>query len=1236
MSLIQMPLVKPQFVFLFVLPLLGFAVDEKLEYFESKIRPVLAEKCYECHSAQSGKTKGGLRLDHIEVILKGGDSGPALTVGDSTNSLLVEAIHYQDPDFHMPPKGKLPQDVISDLEKWINEGAVWPEEPVPSFSSKAERSSFNLAKRKKEHWSWQPITSPTIPVSELAQNLHPIDQLIREKLAHAGLIPSKSADKRTWLRRVTFDLTGLPPTLPEIENFLLDNSENSYQTVVARLLESPHYGEKWARHWMDLVRYAETCGHEFDYPLEHPHEYRDYLIRAFNQDVPYDQFLVEHVAGDLISPPRLNDEEKFNESIIGTGFWYFHEAVHAPTDPKVDNADRMENQLDVFGKTFLGLTIGCARCHDHKFDAISEKDYYSLASYMQGSTRQEYPLDAGGKRKEIAEEIEALCRSAFSSLSTSNESAYSSVPLSKYWEAASHLTKSVYTDTREDSNQTGDTLIDFENGFGDWKINGKAFANTNLKSSKDFLSVTGYLGSGWASSYSKDPKKSNGSLISPTIKIKHRFLNFLVGGGQFVEVGVELWAEGEKVLVSRGENSDKLVQKSWDLEDYYEKEVEIRIVDNATGRWAHVHADQFEFSELPFNEKPEKPVPPFSVIQSYAQANNFNAHTLRSWCMHFNKIDNLRALSQKLKSAKSSHIGLVKAEENFIKNSHSFANFSSSQIPAGWKITGEAFKPRGHQLLSLNSPSFLPDLNLLSSNILGNRRVGNLRSPHFKIDHDHVLIKAKSNKTFIRLVIDNYHMVKYSGLLFGGTSIKEANSGDDFKWFTLSPRKYKGHWAYLEFVDRGTDSFIEIDQVRFADSGIGQTPNSKFAFILNDDEVNESNLPQYLDAFLENSFNRIDAGEFSTDEYSFFNHLYSEGLIPFKNQSGLDEMVRKDQAADSKTPRERYVLAMGEGSRFSGNVYVRGSPHNLGASVEGRNLTALGGQAGSRLDLAKQLISADNPLVSRVMANRIWLQFFGRGLVPTPDDFGPMGQEPSHPKLLDWLATDFRENNWSIKSLIRKIVLSQTYRQSSTLNPANEQQKVTLADPQNILLHKMPIRRLQAEAIRDSILSFSGRIDKKLFGPSVPIYKTAFMTGRGGKKNGPLDGAGRRSIYGSVYRNFLSPFMLAFDQPAPFGTKGRRSVSNVPAQSLALLNDPFIIGQCKLMGRNTVNAQKTQTEALNTLYETITGKLPGSDVQQKLLSFLSTQSKAHGGMSEQVWSDLAHVLVNSKSFLFLN
>ena len=1218
-----------------LLPNFHVIADES-HFFETKIRPVLSEKCYECHSARSSKTKGGLRLDHIDLILQGGDSGPALVLGKSQESLLIEAISYEDPDFHMPPKEKLKKEIVSDFEKWIDNGAFWPKEPVPAFSSSKKRTSFKLEKRKNSHWCWQPITPPSIPVSESAIKLDPIDQLIRAKLAYAGLFPSQSGDKRTWLRRVTFDLTGLPPSLTDIENFIADKSDNSFDTVVDRLLASHHYGEKWARHWMDLVRYAETCGHEFDYALENPHEYRDYLIRAFNHDLPYDQLLTEHVAGDLIATPRLHPEQKFNESIIGTGYWYFHEAVHAPTDSKVDNADRMENQLDVFGKTFLGLTIGCARCHDHKFDAISEKDYYSLAAFMQGSTRQEYPLDVGGQRKKIANEIEAFCRSAFSSLSHDSENVYSSTPLSKYWETALHLTNSSYEIASGDSNLTQKILIDFENGFGTWKPNGEAFSKTILKGSKDSQSVIGYSGLGWASSYKKDPKKSKGSLISPKFKVEYRFLNFLVGGGQFNEVGVELWADGQRVIVSRGENNDKLAQKSWDLEDYYDKEVEVRLVDNATGRWAHVHADQFEFSKIPAIPKPDKPVPPISIVERYAQANRLNVKTLLAWCMHFNQLNNLQSLSNRIESAKNSHIGLVKAEKNFVQNSQPFANFNSSRIPKGWKITGEAFKLRGHQLISFDGSTFFPDRNVLSSHVLGDRRVGNLRSPHFKIEHDQILIKAKAKKAFMRVVIDNYHMGKHSGLLFGGTVIKEANSEDDFKWFSLSPKKYKGHWAYLEFVDRGTDAYLEIDQVRFANSGIGKGPDSKFSLLLEEDKINGTNLPQYLDDFLGNSLKKIKSGEFSRDEYSFLNYLYNEGLIHFENQPAFDLMMDNAKAADSKTPRERYVLAMGEGSVFQGNVYVRGSPHKLGDPVHGRNLTALGGQSGSRLDLANQLTSADNPLVPRVMANRIWLQFFGRGIVPTPDDFGPMGQKPSHPELLDWLANDFRKNNWSVKSLIRKIVLSQTYRQSSVPNALNDKEKVSLSDPQNILLHKMPVRRLQAEFIRDSLLTFSRKLDPKMYGKSIAVHRTAFMTGRGGKASGPIDGNGRRSIYGSVYRNFLSPFMLAFDQPAPFGTKGKRSVSNVPAQSLALMNDPFVIGQCKMIGKNIFQAKMPKSESVVSLFEMITGKSPSQKAQGKLLAFLETQTKAHGGLTEHVWGDLAHVLINSKAFLFLN
>ena len=1220
-----------RFLFFSILPISLFA-DEN-HFFESKIRPVLSEKCYECHSSKSSKIKGGLRLDHIELILQGGDSGPAIVQGNPAESLLVQAIRYDDQDFHMPPKEKLPKQVVQDFERWIAEGATWPDESVPVLSSSKKRKSFNLEKRRNSHWCWQPITPPSIPVAESAKKLHPIDQLIRAKLAYAGLLPSKPADKRTWLRRVTFDLTGLPPSLADIENFIADKSDDSFQTVVDRLLASPHYGEKWARHWMDLVRYAETCGHEFDYPLENPHEYRDYLIRAFNHDLPYDQLLTEHVAGDLISSPRIHPEKKFNESIIGTGYWYFHEAVHAPTDSKVDNADRMENQLDVFGKTFLGLTIGCARCHDHKFDAISEKDYYSLAAFMQGSNRQEYPLDEGGKREEISRQLLSLTKEGFMSV---KKFGFKSVKPSDYWNVSSKLMETKKVAPTDDDPWDGEVLGDFETNFLEWKPEGKAFGTGPQTKTSGRNPVTNYHGKGWAGSLLTGGDNLTGSLFSPEFIITKRFMNFLIAGGAIEKVGVELWIEESRKIISRGSNNEIFTPKSWDISGYLGKKAQIRLIDNATGGWGHIHADRFVQSNAPAAELIDPPLPSDVLITRVSAENKLSKKTLLSWCQHFGKRTNLPSLLQRIKSAKNSHKGLVKAELNFIQNSQSFANFTSSEIPKGWKITGEAFKPRGHRLISFDGSNLFPNRNVLSSNILGNRRVGNLRSPHFKIEHDQILIKAKAKKAFMRVVVDNYHMGKHSGLLFGGTVIKEANSDGDFKWFSLSPRKYKGHWAYLEFVDRGTDAYLEIDEVRFANSGIGRRPDSRFSLLLGDDKIEAGNLPQFLDSFLEKSFDKINAGKFSGEEYEFLNYLHSEGLIPFENQQNIAGILKQAVVIDSKTPRERYVLAMGEGSEFQGNVYVRGSPHKLGDPVHGRNLTALGGQTGSRLDLATQLTSEDNPLVSRVMANRIWLQFFGRGIVPTPDDFGPMGQEPSHPELLDWLANDFRENNWSVKNLIRKIVLSQTYRQSSTLNPSNDKNKVSLADPENILLHKMPVRRLHAEFIRDSILLLSGRIDKKLFGPSVPIYKTAFMTGRGGKKNGPLDGAGRRSIYGSVYRNFLSPFMLAFDQPAPFGTKGKRSVSNVPAQSLALMNDPFVIGQCKMMGKNIFQAKMTKSESVGSLFEMITGKPPSQKAQGKLLAFLETQTKAHGGLTEHVWADLAHVLINSKGFLFLN
>ena len=312
-----------------------------LEFFENRIRPVLIDKCYRCHSVGAKKLKAGLMLDHRSRILRGGDSGAAIQPGDPDESLLIETIGYQNADLQMPPKSKLDDTVVADFKKWVALGAPWPEEKAPTRSSDIaviEVEGFDIAKRKASHWSWQPITSPALPgVKNTSWSDQAIDGFILAGLEKASLLPAEEAAPSAWLRRVYFDLIGLPPSPEEIETFMVARKKHADSTdaeraVVDHLLASPHFGERWARHWMDMVRFAETAGHEFDYPIPDAWRYRDYLIRAFNEDLPYDQFLTEHLAGDLIEQPRRHPETQTNESILATGFWFLNETMHAPTD----------------------------------------------------------------------------------------------------------------------------------------------------------------------------------------------------------------------------------------------------------------------------------------------------------------------------------------------------------------------------------------------------------------------------------------------------------------------------------------------------------------------------------------------------------------------------------------------------------------------------------------------------------------------------------------------------------------------------------------------------------------------------------------------------------------------------------------------------------------------------------------------------------------------------------------
>jgi len=363
-------------VFFFCLPLAGGAAAELTPaqevFFENKIRPVLADNCYKCHSLRSEKIKGGLLLDSREGLRKGGDTGPGLIPGDSEKSLLIKAVRGDDPDLQMPPKGdRLTPGQIDDLRAWVDMGA-----PDPRVATGVRVPGPDPV---KTHWAWRPLTKPAVPaVQDAGWCRTALDHFILAKLEEKGLKPNPPADKRTLIRRVSFDLIGLPPTMEEVENFLQDDSPGAFTKVVDRLLASPRYGERWARHWLDVARYSDTKGmvrrQRDDGNSPYAWTYRDYVIRSFNDDKPYNLFIIEQLAAD-----RLPATVRNPTNLTALGFLTVGEHFMEMAN------DIINDRIDVTTKAFLGLTVSCARCHDHKFDPIPTRDYYSLHGVFASS-----------------------------------------------------------------------------------------------------------------------------------------------------------------------------------------------------------------------------------------------------------------------------------------------------------------------------------------------------------------------------------------------------------------------------------------------------------------------------------------------------------------------------------------------------------------------------------------------------------------------------------------------------------------------------------------------------------------------------------------------------------------------------------------------------------------------------------------------------------------------------------
>jgi len=366
-----------------------------LAFFESKIRPALTQYCFECHSIRSGKSKGHLRVDRLAALLKGGESGPAIVPGAPEKSLLVRAVQYTDENTQMPPKGKLPASVVEDLARWIKIGAPWPpekSEPATASTPPSPAGGANYDKLRAEHWCWQPVKTGEPPaVQDNAWPRATIDRYILAGLEKNKLSPAPDAERRIFLRRLYFDLTGLPPTPEELAQFLTDKSSDAADKVIDRLLASPRFGERWGRHWMDVVRYADSVGSGANLTFDYAWRYRDYIVAAFNHDKPYDQFLREQIAGDLL--PAANAAQS-REQRIATAFLAMGQKELAEYDKEKLRWDIVDEQIDTVGQAFMGLTLGCARCHDHKFDPIPTSDYYALAGIFSSiDTLSEKPWE---------------------------------------------------------------------------------------------------------------------------------------------------------------------------------------------------------------------------------------------------------------------------------------------------------------------------------------------------------------------------------------------------------------------------------------------------------------------------------------------------------------------------------------------------------------------------------------------------------------------------------------------------------------------------------------------------------------------------------------------------------------------------------------------------------------------------------------------------------------------------
>lgn len=1016
-----------------VLPPSCLAADpsnRQFEFFESRIRPVLVAQCYECHNSETAE--GGLAVDHRQALLAGGENGAVIVPGNPQESRLLAILRHEIEGLEMPQGApKLDDRTVADFERWIANGAADPRDAPPSSDELATATSWDaILEKRKSWWSFQPIGNPPIPAVDAgAWSNHPIDRFVLARLSSSGLQPGSRAEPHALVRRLFFVLIGLPPTPNEAEQWsAIVTGHDGYEQLVDHMLDRPEFGERWARHWMDWIRYAESHGSEGDPEIDNAWHYRDYLIRALNDDVPYDQLVREHIAGDLLERPRIDGPSGINESLIGPAHWRMVFHGFAPTDALDEKVRFIDDQINTFSKAFLGLTISCARCHDHKFDAISQRDYYALFGIL-GSCRP-------GR---------------------------------------------VAIETDEVLHQNRDRLAELKPRIRE------ALAD-------DWLQPAGTLhtrllnGSGTPSD-GADPH----DVLHPWFQVQRD-----VEGGMEFRAAWQRRVDAWKAAAARRvEASQDGAVRVWNLGE---------AADN--GRW-------------------------------------FSTGT-----------------------------GL--------SNTPNAAGEFAVAVEGDEAVTG--IYPSG-----------------VYSHALSTKHAARLESEDVELDGAYQL--------WLQVIGDGGAMARYVVQDYprSGTVYPVTGLAPTWSWQTYDLTYWDGDTIHIELstamdapllVQNRPRSWFGIRQAMLVPHGQAGPPADTQEHL---DPIFQAAAQSPPDSFDElaacwseamvQALDAWKAGTIDDAQASFLGQSLRQGLLPNRLHElrQARPLVEEYRLLEAEIAVPTRVPGLAETVAQDHPLYHRGDHRQPTEVVPRRFLEAVDATPydtplSGRLQLADDLLRDDNPLTRRVIVNRLWHHLFGQGIVRTPDNFGSLGQLPTHPDLLDWLATRFVEDDWSLKRMIRFIVTSKTWQLDSRASTTARQ-----VDPENRLLSHAPVRRLEAEAIRDTLLQVCGDLQRDLFGKSVP------------------HSSNRRSVYVEVKRNALTPFLRVFDFPEPFTATGRRDATNVPAQALAMLNDEFVAARAAAWTKRLLRDSElgTDEQRLQQMFLAAFGRPAEATELDRLASYLN-------------------------------